>query len=461
MCRRTVARRAASITAVVLAIATALGAEGLRLQTAPAASPAAAGSQSRPVPLPASPGGRQLRAAAVKVDITPASPQWLMGYQPRQSTGVLDPIFHRVLALDADGTQVYFISSDLCLFSPTLYDSVTRDLQAATGITPLQVMWSVTHTHAAPEVGPPDMYKALLGRSDHEWDREYTALVSSALIDAVRRARDSLEPALVAFGTGVSAANINRRARDVDGSVSLGLNPDGPVDHRINLIRLTHPDGRLLALVANYAMHGTVMSGDNLAISGDGPGVVASYVEEKLGAPMLYINGAAGDIAPIYSVYPTAKAGHLSQFRVLLGDRILEAAAAMKAGTGDVILRHAEQVIETARRAGLEWPAELARYAPADGRPMVRLPVRFVRINDTVIWSAPVEMFSEMAMEVGARSPFGHTMYFGYTNGWFGYLPTARAFAEGGYEPRTSPFTPQVESDLIDAVTTFVQRFRR
>jgi hypothetical protein len=66
-----------------------------------------------------------LRAAAVKVDITPQTTQWLLGYQARQSTGVHDPIYHRVLALEAGATPFYLISSDLCLFSPTLYDSVT------------------------------------------------------------------------------------------------------------------------------------------------------------------------------------------------------------------------------------------------------------------------------------------------------------------------------------------------
>ena len=54
-----------------------------------------------------------------------------------------------------------------------------RELQSRTGIDPAHVWWSVTHTHAAPEIGPPDMYKALLGRSDHEWDRDYTTLVTN------------------------------------------------------------------------------------------------------------------------------------------------------------------------------------------------------------------------------------------------------------------------------------------
>ena len=401
------------------------------------------------------------RAAAAKADITPQNSQWLLGYQPRQSNGVHDRIYHRVLALEAGPTQFYLISSDLCLFSPTFYDTVTRDLQKETGIDPAHVWWSVTHTHAAPEVGPPDMYKALLGRSDHEWDRAYTSMVTRALIDAVRTARARLEPARLAFGSGASMANLNRRARDVDGRISLGLNPDGPVDRTFNLIRVDRPDGSPIALVANYAMHGTVMSGQNLKISGDAPGTVSAYLEGKLGGTVLYVNGAAGNIAPIYSVYPDPSSGHLSQFNVLLGDRILAAVRTMAPGTDAVTLRVAGQTVETPRRESLAWPDELAAYAAEGSRPAVRLPLGFLAINDTVIWSAPVEMFCEIAMDVRDRSPFARTFYFGYTNGWFGYLPTAKGFEEGGYEPRTSPFTPQVEADVTQAVTAFIHGFRR
>jgi len=402
----------------------------------------------------------QLRAAAVKVDITPQTSQWLLGYQARQSDGVHDRIYHRVLALEAGNASFYLISSDFCLFSPNFNDAVMRELRDKTGIDPTHVWWSVTHTHAAPEIGPPDMYKALLGRSDHEWDRDYTTLVTNALIDAVKAAHDTLEPARVSVATATANANINRRARDVDGKISLGLNPDGPVDRQVNLIRVQKPDGTPMALVVNYAMHGTVMSGQNLKISGDAPGVVAAYVEEQLGGTVLYVNGAAGNIAPIYSVYADAASGHLSQFRVLLGDRVIAAARAMPPGTDRVVIRHAQQIVETPRRGDLAWPDELAAYATPD-RQRIKLPLRFLAINDTVIWSAPVEMFCDIALNIRERSPFKQTFYFGYTNGWFGYLPTAKAFEEGGYEPRTSPFTPQAESDLTKAVTGFLRTFRK
>jgi hypothetical protein len=414
-------------------------------------------SASQPVTSDSAP----LRAASARTDITPGNPQWLLGYQARQSNGVHDRIYHRVLALEVGGTPFYLISSDLCLFSPTLYDSVTRDLQKSTGIDPAHVWWSVTHTHAAPEIGPPDMYKVLLGRSDHEWDREYTKTVTDALIDTVRTARDRLEPARVAFGSGLSMANINRRARDVDGKISLGLNPEGPVDRTFNLIRVDRPDGTPIALVVNYAMHGTVMSGQNLKISGDAPGTVAAYLEEKLGGTVLYVNGAAGNIAPIYSVYPDPSSGHLSQFNVLLGDRIRDAVSALPAGTSRVTMRLGETNVETPRKPELTWPDEFAGYSVAGTRPGIRLPLKFIALNDTVIWSAPVEMFCEIALDVRARSPFARTFYFGYTNGWFGYLPTAKAFAEGGYEPRTSPFTAQAEADVSGAAAAFIQGFRR
>src|SRR5690606_7202726 len=197
-------------------------------------------------------------------------------------------------------------------------------LEDSFGIDPLNVWWSATHTHSAPEVaaqfeGVP--YPSMANRrklSDaHEIDTNYTAMVEKKLVDGVIKARNNLAPARLGVGWGFSQANINRRSIDVDGKVSLGMNPDGPVDRRIGLLRIDKEDGSPMALIANYAIHGTVLGGESLEISGDAPGVVSEYVEQQIGAPLLFINGAAGNIAPIYSVYPNPRAGRLGQFRVL------------------------------------------------------------------------------------------------------------------------------------------------
>lgn len=410
---------------------------------------------------PASAQTPSLRAAAVKVDITPDSAKWLAGYPPRQSTGVHDRLFHRVVAIDDGSTQFFLASTDLCLIAPSVYDEFTAALKIETGIEAVNVWWTVTHTHSAPEVGPHGMAKLMMPeRYGHPPDTEYTAFVQRALIDAIKEARSKLAPARLAYGVGYSAANINRRARDPQGRISLGLNPDGPVDRQIGLIRLETPSGAPIALISNYSMHATALGPQNKLISGDAVGIVSDYVEQKIGAPMLFINGAAGDIAPIYTVQPDFRAAHITEFNVLLGDRILAANERIRPSSATIRLQPSIKFVETPRREGFGWTPEIGDYlvaAPGETG-FIRMPVRFLILNDDLaLWSAPVELFCEISMNIRARSPYGHTFYFGYANGWFGYLVTKKAFAEGGYEPRTSPFTDRVEEDLVRVVISTLQ----
>jgi hypothetical protein len=381
------------------------------------------------------------------------------------STGVHDHLFHRIVALDDGSTQFFLVSTEVASFAPSVYDEFTAQLKRETGTNPIQVWWTVTHTHSAPEVGPPGLSKVIMPeRFTHEPDTEYTAWLERALIDGIKQARAKLEPARLAIGTGFAAANINRRARDPMGRISLGLNPDGPVDRQVGLIRLERLDGSAIALIANYSMHGTALGQQNLLISGDAPGTVAAYVEQKLGAPMLYINGAAGNLAPIYTTQENFRAAHITEFNVLLGDKILAANASIAKGTPQVNLRPGQSFVETPRRTGFGWDENLREYLlPDKGETgTIRFPVRFLIVNDDLaIWSAPVELFCEIAMGIRDRSPFRYTFYFGYTNGSLGYLPTRKAFAEGGYEARTNGFTDRVEDDITQAIVSYLQGQRR
>lgn len=415
--------------------------------------------------LAAQPLSAALRASVVKVDITPAKPEWLLGYAARQSTGINDRIYHRIVALDDGRTQFILVSSEICLVSPAEYDRLAAAVEQQAGIRPLHFWWTVTHTHSAPEVGPPGLAAAFLGdRYTHAVDPTYTEAIEKSLVQGVLEAKAKLAPARIGAGWGYSMANINRRARDVEGETYLGLNPDGPADRKIGLLRLDRLDGSPLALIANYAMHGTVLGQQNTLISGDAQGIVAEYVEQKLGAPMLYINGAAGNLAPIYTVYPDPRSGKLKQFRSLLGDRIVAASREILSTTAEARLEAGGAVVETPQKPGLKQLEELKDYLVTQpgGTKVVRLPVRFLKINeDIAIWAAPLELFCEIAMEVRDKSPFRYTMYFGYANGWLGYLLTAAELPLGGYEPRVSPYTAQAESDLKKAVLTQLHGWRR
>jgi hypothetical protein len=406
-------------------------------------------------------GTKVFRASVVKIDITPDNSQYLLGYGARKSTGVHDHIYHRIVALDDGTTQFFLVSTEVCIFSPLEYDHVAAQIKSQLGISPMNLWWTATHTHSAPEIGPSGLDKIFMGeRYQHEVDAEYTALVEQKLIDGIREAQKKLSPARLGVGWGFSQANINRRAKDIDGKASLGMDPDGAVDRRIGLLRIDKEDGTLMALIANYPIHGTVMGGENLEISGDAPGIVSEYVEQKTGAPLIFINGSAGNLAPIYSVYPSPQSGHLGEFRVLLGDKILDANRKISTTTNKVILSPGSLIVETPRKPGLSWPSDFGNYTRTTntGVNMVRLPIRFLKINeDIAIWSAPVELFCEISNEIRDRSPFPYTFYFGYTNGWLGYLLTESEYKYEGYEPTVSPYTPGAARDLTEAAVTYLQ----
>ena len=294
---------------------------------------------------------------------------------------------------------------------------------------------------------------------------EYSKWAKEQLLEGVERALNQLEPARLGVGTGWSLANINRRPKDVNGKAFFGKNPEGPVDRQIGLIRIERADGSPLALVAKYAMHGTVMGRYIHLISGDAPGIVAEYVEQRWGAPVLYVHGAAGNLSPIHEHLDfegekqrerNRKA--LMHFRVL-GDRILKATERILC-TGSVKLQATQTVVETPLKQGVTWPDTLADYhrVTASGNSVVRLPMRFLKVGEeALIWALPVELFAEIVLAVRQQSPYPHTFFFGYCNGLWGYLPTAQAFGEGGYEPTTTLFTDGAEGDVIRAVVEFLQ----
>jgi hypothetical protein len=402
----------------------------------------------------------RFRASVVKIDITPDSSQYLLRYGGRKSTGIHDRIYHRIVALDDGSTQFFLVSTDICFIEQAEYDRLAAQIKSQLGINPMNIWWSTTHTHSAPDIGLCPLFKIFKGADyqDDKVDAGYTALVEQKFIEGIREARQKLSPARLGVGWGFSQANINRRAKDIDGMASLGMDPDGPVDRRIGLLRIDKEDGTPMALIANYPIHGTVLGGANQKISGDAPGIVSEYVEQKIGVPLIFINGAAGNLAPIYST--GSQFGQLEQFRVLLGNKILDANRNISSTTNEVILCSGSMIVETPRKPGLAWPSELCNYTRLTntGVNMVLLPIRFLKINeDIAIWSAPLELFCEISNEIRDCSPFPFTFYFGYTNGWFGYLLTESECRYGGYEPTTSPFTPGAARDLTEAVVTYLQ----
>ena len=92
------------------------------------------------------------------------------------------------------------------------------------------------------------------------------------------------------------------------------------------------------------------------------------------------------------------------------------------------------------------------------GQKKVKVPVRFLAINEEVgIWGSPLELFCEISNEVRDRSPFPYTFFYGYTNGWLGYMLSEEEEVHKGYESTVSPFGPKVGRAFTEAVSSYFQ----
>ncbi|HEV2124578.1 MAG TPA: hypothetical protein VGW38_17635, partial [Chloroflexota bacterium] len=72
---------------------------------------------------------------------------------------------------------------------------------------------------------------------------------------------------------------------------------------------------------------------------------------------------------------------------------------------------------------------------------------------------APMEVFNELGAAVAEASPFSWTAVSGYTNGSAGYLPTAEAWDEGGYEVEmASAFARDAGERFVEAANDLLQQ---
>ena len=76
-----------------------------------------------------------------------------------------------------------------------------------------------------------------------------------------------------------------------------------------------------------------------------------------------------------------------------------------------------------------------------------------IRIGQLGITAIPCEVFTEIGLDIKRKSPMATTFTIELANGHYGYLPTPRQHALGGYETWLGTCTLEVDSsEKITAV---------
>ncbi len=369
------------------------------------------------------------------VDITPAEEITLAGSPSPKKTSVVDtPLFVKAMVISSGERRVAIVTVDTLKYFTVFVDQARKHVEATTGIPAGNVIICASHTHR----GPLCYY--------------YEDRLITPIGKAVALAVKDLSPCRMGTSTGtVEGLSENRRLlKDGDAwnrwlvkpSERDGYATAGPADPEVGVLAAVGMNGDYKAILYNYACHPTSTHG--AMISADYPGHVQQYIEEHLGyeVPTLFLAGACGDVNPNYN-----KTSHV--FGSKLGEEILKSLGSIEY-TVEATLRIESREQEMPGREHPEfkgkeiarkWPGQLEHYGKAfeamkrREKPTYTFHVSGIRIGDDfAIVTNPDELFCEIGVNIKEDSPFKHTMVAQQTNGARGYVPTARAFEEGGYE---------------------------
>ncbi|MCX7885734.1 MAG: hypothetical protein N3B01_00550 [Verrucomicrobiae bacterium] len=425
-------------------------------------------------------GGAILRAGAAFGDITPSLGCLIVGgFNPFPSTHVHDPLLVRCLALDNGETRLVFVVCDLIGLSHFLCAEIRRLVHEETGWPAGHVLVCGTHTHSAcSALG--DRFATVAQLDD------YQRFVARRVADTVRCAINNLAPARIGWGVTSEPRHVfNRRWLMKPGTIPpdpfggtndlVKMNPPrgskdlvrpaGPTDPEICFLAVQSPEGRPIALLANYSLHyvGGVGPGH---ISADYFGMFADRLQQLLGADRLdppfvamMSNGTSGDINNIDFTKPGEKLPPYARMRQVAHD----VAAAVFGAYRNVEWREWVPLgvqfdeIELRFRRPTPEQIEYAKAVLAKMKPGAKtktipevyaertlrmaeyfergqIPLQAVRIGELGIGTIPAEVFVEIGLDIKKRSPFKPTFVVSLAHGYFGYLPTVEQHKLGGYE---------------------------
>ena len=382
-----------------------------------------------------------LRAGVAKIDITP-SPSDVKGMiaegHRREVMTVRDPLRAGVLILDDGTTKAAIVTMDVLQAWDALVPLARQKIEAATGVPAANIMITASHNHSGPPYDPLN-----------KWGRE----LLNKLGAAAKEAASDMRTVSVGYGEDEIGFGINRR-KVIDGRAVVRLNPEGPNDPRVKVLRFD--DGKSLtpmAVIMHAVCHPCFFTwGDKGTqpypngypkLSADFPGPAQTYVEKVYDGETqaLFLQGCAGDIRP-----------NLPGFPYRCADEADIQWAARDLG-GAVVRALAENVTrEKLAERGNFYPIRVAskvislpgKKGTVDGELMA------MKVGPYLFLCMPGEPMVEYGFKLEAAiADRAIPIIVGYANGRVGYLATEDSYEVGGYEPNTSPLTPDAEGIIL------------
>jgi len=397
-----------------------------------------------------------LRAGTAKINITPRTPIPMSGYGGRDDPfkGVHDEIFARVVVFDDGKNKAALISMETIGVSNAFWKDVTEAVEKKSGIKKEFVLLSAVHNHDGPVTN-------VYNESNSPDVLTYIEELKNKIIAATITATQNMVAVSIGVGKGECKMNINRRAQDGKGNITLGMNPYGACDHEVGVIRVDDKAGKPVSVIMNWPCHAVVLGPKNYLISGDWPGAASGYIE-KLSAEnlmALVTIGASGDINPLYGPHIDFESNNDYAFGKDaigedLGKESLRVAKKIKTFSS-AIINASQRVITLPAKAEEPDPRKLQNVNGLENDSLkVRLSV--LKIGNIVLTGVSGEVFNEIGVKMRNQSPYAYTFMITHCNGSSGYLITDAAYAEGGYEVNSTRAKSGAEKAIIETLLVMI-----
>ena len=357
---------------------------------------------------------------------------------------------------------------------------------------------NLSQTHKGP---PFCIHEAL--REGKELVPDFIEKTITSIIDICRQAVASAREVDITWGYG--KCNLGTvRDLPVGDQVVVGYNPKLAADDTLVVGRVTDLSGANVATLVNYGCHPTSVGWGSDLISPDYVGRAREIIEESTGAPMLFLLGACGNVAPkvqyASDVSVADKNGEMLGYATLatLAEMLPPATeyrftevitSGSNLGGWDCVpiapneridskkvlakLSHKELLDEEQMRT--RWAPLTASetflnfrirkqfemridYVQGDGT--VLHPIWLWRLGDAVVVAHCGEAYLEMAQELRRRNPGLMLLFLDMTNGpGYIYVPTRKAYEQNTYQSQQSLLAAGGFEQMLELIDQELKRF--
>ena len=435
-----------------------------------------------------------LKAGFARIDITPPFGNDLSGYYERRlADGTLDPLYLNAVALTVGDETVILMAADYIGIKLDHAAKIRKLINERTGVPTDHILIAALHQHTSPCLADPE------ARSTALRDKVFIDVLYRRFADAAVMALDDRAEAEMSVGARDVAEPIAFVRRYFTKEAGVVTNPSSKftltgrcaeADNTMRLIRFAR-NGKNDIAILNFSTHPDVIGGTKW--SADWPGFARRFLEEDIaGTSCLFFTGCQGDSNHNDYFLPKGERLHGGRYEhsAYMGRMVADAAVGvwneMTPAADDSIFAENRIIYNRTNTEGVEKYDECVKWVkdykegkiPADSytmadrafcyrvaalreQPVFRpVPITVIGVGGVVFVGFGGEAFTSYGKIMRELCPEKFVVSVVCANGYEGYLPTAEAFGQGGYEACSSFFMPTLEDEIVEAAKEMLGKLK-